>query len=288
MLYILGSITHTFNRKEEEEVIRYRVIDTLSESYMLILPTQLESIIATSNIQVANAIIHNSKIQVNDWVKKVIEGPTSINKEDSEKCSVILLAKEGNKYKVADYTGEIGKISFKQLEERIHGRKVANCSIEDIKNGQIKGIDTYEIIEDKKFETETESKYEAFIAKLGLLGYGDMSFEYEIENHQVKLKKYIGSSTNIILPSFITAIMEKAFEDVDMDTINLNEGLEVIGRLAFGCRRRLEELNRVIIPSTVQLIGNEAFYNHSKLYSTDIRLNMSRVELRNSNTIIVR
>ena len=58
MLYILEVIGQTVEGKNE--VMRYKTIDTLSESPMLLTPTQLKTIFSSSNIQVANATIQNN------------------------------------------------------------------------------------------------------------------------------------------------------------------------------------------------------------------------------------
>ena len=284
MLYIIEVIGHIVDGKTE--VMRYKALDTLSASPMLLTPDQLKTIFSSSSIQVANATIQDNEIKVSDWVNNIGTYRTTDN--DHKKYNLILLSIENDRYKITDYRGDmISEISFTELAECIDRRDVANCTLN--KAGlKIRGIDTYEIISDEKFKATIASKYETFIAKSRLLGYGDISFDYEIENKQVRLRKYTGSSANIILPYFITAIADEAFSGKSIEKISLNEGLAVIGRGAFASSGNKTSWRSVEIPSTVELIGRGAFYRQDKLLNVDGTLNMDRVKLRNIDTIITR
>ena len=284
MIYILEIISQKTNRKTE--ITGYKVLDTLSESPMFLTPIQLKRIFSSSTIQVANAKLHNNEIKVSDWVSEIATG--SSYSSDSKKCPLILTAKRKDTYTVANYQGEITKVNFEELRKYINNNRIANCKphIDTEKDLKTRRTDAYIITEDKRFEEEIDSKYKIFIAKLKLLGHGNTSFNYKIENKQVALKMYTGSSTNIVLPSFITAIKDRAFSGANIETLSLNEGLSVIGRWAFESHGGQARLKRLEIPSTVELIEQGAFYKRINLLNDEGTLNTAIVKLRNSNTII--
>ena len=215
-------------------------------------------------------------VDISDHVDKI---------KTDKKCTWILVAKENNTYKIISCHGIIAKISSRKLNGLINNNQIVNCRLEDNK---FISTDTYEIIPNKEFENTIAEKYEAFQAKALLLGYGSISFEYEIENNQVKIRKYTGSSTNIILPSFITVIMKNAFDNVNVETIELNEGLKLIGVGAFVAENKIPQLRFVEIPSTVELIEPKAFsFNYNTLkYGVDPK--DTKFKLRSNKTIILR
>ena len=81
--------------------------------------------------------------------------------------------------------------------------------------------------------------------------------------------------------------MADAFTEVAIETINLNEGLKVIGNGAFEPFKMSDALSTIEIPSTVQLIGARAFNNNIRLFNNDGTLNMYKIKLRNSNTVMI-
>ena len=298
MIYIIKVTKHEL--EEGKELTQYKILDTLSESHMTIITNQLKTIFSNNKLHIANAEIVNGNIQVHDWVSKIVTKLKSSSANDSiaqfdgieglqlEKCPFILLANKSNSYKVANYHGAIVWLCYKDLKRFIKLNRLANCLSEEQLDGlEIRGIDTHEIIVDEKFEESTADKYKTFIAKSNMLGYKSNSFSYEIENGDVKLKKYTGTGKNIILPSFITAIMADAFTEVAIETINLNEGLKVIGNGAFEPFKMSDALSTIEIPSTVQLIGARAFNNNIRLFNNDGTLNMYKIKLRNSNTVMI-
>ena len=131
-------------------------------------------------------------------------------------------------------------------------------------NKKIKTEDVYTIQKDKEFEAIIAEKYNNFIAKTIILGYKDTSFEYEVENKEVRITHYIGINRNVIVPPFITAIGKQAFRDSAIETIKFSEELRIIGNEAFNTYRK-DSIKQVEIPSTVSLIGNNAFKGNIKL-----------------------
>ena len=288
MLYIIGLIRR--DSKPNGSIIRYKLFDTLSESYMNATPNKIKRILSNQGTQVANAKLHNNIIEIHDWVNNIVLA-NAVNRafinaasESIAKCDFIMLAQETDTYKIIRNNGDIIKVPLEILKALIDQGTVANCSIS---NNQITSTDTYEISTNEEFEKDIAIKYESFKLKAPMLGYGKVSFEYEIENQQVKLKSYTGSSKNVLLPSFITAIMQNAFMEAAIDTIDLNEGLRAIGAGAFSRVGLSDGLSNIEIPSTVEIIGKGAFSNNNKMMKNNGGLDMTKLKLRNSNTIVM-
>lgn len=298
MIYVIGIIRRGYS--PNGEIIRYKILDILSESCIVLTPNQLKDILLNCNIPVVNAELLVNSIGIHPWVEKITaklsgaDNDDFINKYESHMtlttagCPFILLAKEGSLYKVVNYHGALTKLSFDELKTIIREKELANCTtLNTAGETQIKGVCTYKIIIDRQFEEKIALQYEAFVAKANALGYGTITFDYEIENHQVKIKKYTGSSRDIILPPFITAIMKNAFSGVALRTLDLNEGLRVIGAGAFTPEDTSDLLGEVEIPSTVELVGPGAFIHNLRLFKNDGTYNMDKLRLRNNKTVIL-
>ena len=65
--------------------------------------------------------------------------------------------------------------------------------------------------------------------------------------------------SNITIPSYITRIGKSAFSGVSGVSITLNEGLKTIDDRAFLNFDRRNDEKEIIIPSTVEYIGADAF-----------------------------
>ena len=81
--------------------------------------------------------------------------------------------------------------------------------------------------------------------------------------------------------------MVNAFNGIILKTLNLNEGLRVIGTMAFAPTHMSEGLETIEIPSTVELIEHGAFSNNSKLIKINGALNLNKIKLRSDKTIIL-
>ena len=293
MFYVIGVIRSEPDKNGNSRVEKYKLIDTLSESIWSLDTDELQYLIRDGALKVANADLHHRSIKVENWISRVTNHSSKINIADlvnkekstkNEKCEYILLAEDENDYRLTNFKGHTTKISSWLLKKLIDSDNIANCATAE----SLKNEERYQIVKNNEFEKLIALKYEAFITKALALGYGDVSFEYEIENNHVKLRKYTGLSTNIIIPSFITIIMIDSFRKATIETLNLNEGLQVIGAWAFAPMRASFTLKDVEIPSTVKLVGHSAFINNRSLYHRHTgHLIDSRARLRNDETILL-
>ena len=96
--------------------------------------------------------------------------------------------------------------------------------------------------------------------------YSDNSAEFVIRAGT--LEKYIGKSTDVIIPNTVNYIGDSAFKDcVGLKKVKIPNSITNIGNNAFyGCNN-LEDL---IIPDSVIFIGNSAFYGCKSLTSVTI------------------
>ena len=283
MLYIVSIRKYC---STELRILYYRMFDTYSHSLMLIHPDMLKHIILHTEMQVANATVQNGHIVTPDWVNKLTKFTGVGNGSRQSECKYVLTAiEEDNRYKIVDEEGNLSTLREEDLVAIVRSGEVANCTITD--NGGIHATETYTIHKDRAFEELILKKYNNFVAKTTILGYTGISFEYEIENAEVRLKKYTGSNRHVILPSFITAIMGDAFTYPNILTINMNEGLKVIGVRAFSTTKLFGELRYVEIPSTVELVGNKAFIDNPRLVDTNGKIKTDHFKLRNAETLVL-
>lgn len=191
-----------------------------------------------------------------------------------------ILGKIESKFKLAGHREEIIYISDEKLKEYAQEHNITNCEIAN--NGEYKFINVYKLSRDIQFEEYIASKYERYAIKSALLGR-KMAFEYIIEGRKVKLKRYTGTAKDVIVPKFITTIMNRAFEDTGVEQILMEDGLESIGCSAFkGCR-----ISTVEIPSTVRIVGKEAFYRNKRLLTGENEYREDRVRILNNETVIL-
>ena len=260
----------------------YMALDTCSDSVVGISSEFLKNIIQYTKTQVVNASIQNDNIVIKKWVNKLSTYTnTGRSNEHSGATHVLLATKPDSMYKIVDHHGTVSNVWRKDVRKLANYDTIANC------NDRLEFEDTYEITSDAEFIASIAAKYAIFIAKSALLGIGDAGFRYDIENHEVRLLKYTGSSVNIILPSFITAIAQNAFYNANIRTIKLNEGLKVIGARAFVTKETTGLLERIEIPESVEMICNKAFVNNPRLVKSDGTLHSDRFIMRNKKTIVL-
>ena len=296
MIFVIGIIKKGLDTCGE--ILKYNILDTSTDSHMYVTPVIMQNILSNCSTPVANAKLHSNNIILKDWVDNItvkLSGSTNQYPVDdfypntrlvANKCAYTLISKKGNQYKLASFNGALKMTTLHELRGYIGLNKIANCRVAE-DNSNIDSTDTYEIIANKAFEKSIADKYEVFLAKTVMLGYGDISFDYKIENAEIILQRYTGSSKNIILPSFITAIMTKAFEDAQIEKLSLNEGLVSIGDLAFLPKLKHDGIESVEIPSTVEIIAPFAFMSNTKICNHLGILNPNRFKLTNNKTIVM-
>ena len=291
MLYVISVL-----RNKRDEIVMYKVFDTLSHSLMELDKNILINIISNTEIQVVNASIQNNEVILHDWINGISSEKYDYNdyyklKQSGSKFVILSREKDiyiGAEYRTVDYTGKLTYRRINDLTNILESSLVANCRSKDV-NGKLKLSleDAYIIKNDRKFKKLIDSKYDIFIAKTLMLGHKDMTFNYEIENDEVRITKYTGTDTEVILPSFITTIEKESFAFKDIKKLDLNEGLKVIGNEAFIAVGEDNLLDQVEIPSTVELIGVGAFHGNIKLFKKDNTLNTEKFKLRNNKTMVL-
>ena len=256
MLYMI-SISKTSDKR-----IVYVLFETKTESTFICDTESLKTLMLIKKLSIKNIMIVNGELKLKMWPNTISSTNLGVSSLISESDNHILLCKiSEDQFKLISNKEKIHCMSGYALKKLIDENKVFNCTVAD---EEYKSIDTYEVIKDSKFEKHIAEQYEKHIALTSLLGF-KMVFEYIIEGQEVKLKKYTGTSTHVIVPKFITSIMESAFSECKITDIKLNEGLTSIGGYTFeGCN-----ISEVIIPETVEIICGAAFSENRKLINED-------------------
>ena len=291
MIYVISLVKDLNN-----EIANYRVFDDLSQSFMTLNKESLTCILLNTEIQVVNATIQNKDIIVKSWAHGMCIKRSLFSKDrEYSGTQYVVLEKYNDTHKVINcHNGSMHYWSTEDLAIKAKLEQVANCKVmgkEGILELEIEDI--YTRHKDENFEKQIESKYNNFKAKAAMLGNTHMTFDIEIDNNEVIVNKYTGSNRNIILPSFVTIIRKGAFKYAGVDTVDLNEGLKIIGAEAFMSADTEEFIERVEIPSTVELIGSLAFNGNNKLFESRLsrdqcKLNSDRFKLRNSKTVVLK
>ena len=267
-------------RKDRDRVTYYRVYDTCSGSIMLLGPESMKQLILNNMAQVINAKIEKNKLMIKDWQTGVytneseFEGNCFVNKKEG--ASHVLLAAGDTWYKVANSDGIAHNMGSEAFKKFVELGKIINPDIEKV----------HTIHKDVEFEVRIKQKYNNFIAKTILLGFRDITFDYKVENKEVRLSSYTGNSKEVILPPFITAIMAGAFRAKGIKAVKFSDGLKIIGYESFFAQDGNNGLERVEIPKTVELVGNNAFRGNSIMARSDGTPNDKRFILIGDKTTV--
>ena len=254
----------------------FTLFETNTESFFAVDKEEMKRIIIIHKMHTANMELLNGNIQNKHWYNQL-----HLEKEFIHTGSeyILICEIEEGKYKLARHDVGISYFNSEQLQTCLKYHKIANC---DIINGKLKSTGTYKITKDNQFEAEIKERYERYVAKSTLLGR-QMSFNYTIEGKKVKLIKYTGITKDVIIPKFVTTITEKAFNNCNIETLTLEEGLRYIGRGAFsGCN-----LSEIIIPQTVEFIDKEVFYRNKRLVNDYNEYKRDKVKILNSRTTVL-
>ena len=227
----------------------YHLFETHTESIIKAREDLVIELLEKRKIEAKNIYIKHKKIQIKEWPHNI--KPYSVNKADRESEFILLGQINDQRFKLINNTEGVVYATEKQLKRLILFNRVANCSYED---GTEKSIDTCSIKIDPELIRQTKQKYEEFRAKTRLLGL-DVAFEYTIENEDIKITKYTGTSAKVILPNFITTICKEAFMRAHLEEIILNAGLKHVGNGAFAFNR----IKHADIPEAVEIVLQNAF-----------------------------
>ena len=256
-------------RKNSKELV-YNIFETHTESIITADEELVIKLINTHGIEAKNIYIENNKVKVKEWPHSII--PYSENREDRTSDYILLSKINENRFKLFNCVTGVIYAFENYLKELIKFDRVANCTNDE---KIYKSIDTYSIKTDLAFAESINNKYTEFRGKTLLLGM-DISFNYIIENDEVKITKYTGNSHKIILPNFITTICDSAFEYRGIQELTLNTELRYIGSNAFKGNR----LKFIELPDKVRLVGQNAFDFNSES-------NQREYKKTNTNTIII-
>lgn len=233
----------------------YILFETDTESFFGGGQELLQKLVNKNKMSIINANITSKGVSIKQWYR-VLHRTLNIEVESGTDY-VLLCQIDEDTYKLVSYDECVIYVSTEELYGHVMSHKVANCRLN---GGKFESIGTYSVPENMQFKLSIAAQYSRYTAMTALLGR-KMSFDYIIEGDDVKLKRYTGSAIDVIVPKFITSIMQRAFVGSGVATVTLDEGLESIGYYAFqGCN-----LSTVIIPKTVKFIGTGAFYNNKRM-----------------------
>ena len=252
MIYVVGI------RSYREGSSTCTCFDSITESLFDIAEGNLTELLENQGLIIENIKLTNSKLTFEHCFNSI----HYVTSKKSSGADYILIGKiADDDFKLVDYNGKISHTWERDLIRYIKNKKVANCTIN---NKKVISIGTQDISKNTTLEEQIAEKYKIFTAKTALLGY-KMDFKYIIEGTQVKLIKYKGKSTKVIVPKFITAIADRAFLDCRIEKLTLDKGLTHIGGFAFdGC-----DISELTIPDTVELICPGAFFDNKRIVRSD-------------------
>ena len=121
------------------------------------------------------------------------------------------------------------------------------------------------------------------------------------------LKKYIGESVDVVIPTTVREIADHAFSNVKIETVKIPDSVTIIdGRAFFDCSNltnvtignsvtsigdwafsKCKSLTSIIIPDSVTSIGAGAFFECSSLTSIVVDENNSKYDSRNNCNAII-
>ena len=227
----------------------YYLFGTHSESVFKTDERFLIKLVKEKGIEIKNISIKNDRVELNRW-------PHSIesNLGDKESNYVLIGNIEKSQFKMIDSTGKVGYYDEAELKTLIESDRVLNCEYTNNTNKIYKSTDTYSIRKDPKIIEQIYAKYIDFRMQGLHLGM-DLGFDYIIENEEVKITKYTGTSDKVVIPNFITAVLANAYSYRGIRELMINEGLKFIGNSAF----KGNDITFVLLPYSVEIVGKEAF-----------------------------
>lgn len=287
MLYAIAKIVDMYTSKCEYNMVGFRVLDDLTGVTVDITMRDAEKGIRERSLSVENIGYRDGKIDIldeyGDRYNKVMEG-----KLIGSQSLVLLERLSPYEYKCSDYKGTIVTVDFDNMLICDLYESIANAK--EVKAGRItimEGLGEVSKIHNEK-QKDLNKKIENYNMKSKLLGLSRINIECLMGEAII-----VSADKNIkecIIPSFVTGIWQKAFEECDLRSIVIPKSVKFIGSNAFrgceqlkevdmsecglnmyrgvfsGCKRLLE----IKLPSGLKVIPEDSFLCCSKLKRIDI------------------
>lgn len=265
--------------KTEKKIIGYRLLDTDSGQVKDVPQSNVYSILYAREAEVENIGLEGNRIVGTNG--KLQRYPVLVNGQLRGKSPLIILFElVDNRYRVANYTGEIvdideiEAIKYSETEGIANGKIVCdnngNKFISSIKGtykqdklardreyGEtlklkmgLLGVRNYEL-DDRYYARATDENIEELMLGRGILGIQEKGFK-----DMRKLK-------DIYLPNTLMSLGMSGFEGcVSLETIEIPEGIVEIPR---SCFSECVNLREVTFPNSLRKVCWAAFYNCRKL-----------------------
>lgn len=108
---------------------------------------------------------------------------------------------------------------------------------------------------------------------------GDFGY-YKLNDKEVKITEYKGKAKNVQIPATVsgakvTVIESNLFQNSDIETVVIPEGVTEIQKYAFASCQNLKE---VVIPEGVKTIGANAFWNCKNLAKVSLPKSLKKID----------
>lgn len=258
----------TIRKEKKGEIVGYRILNfETGEVYIVgkaYIESSIDKFININRQNMDNILINLPSI---DLKGKLTTGNSRVVLARNTRTGDLLTSSyKGTTaaYSVQDIYNLYSQYSSKEIEFKYGTTRqninedsiVIHCNIEEVSSNTIL-IKKY-----PEFELKVYNEFNNFIAKSKLMGI-DNGFNYHIKGHTVILSKYTGTSEDVIIPSFVNVIAERAFQTtaIEIKKLKLTDGLREIQAKAF----QYNDIKEVDIPTTVEFIGENAFFDNEGL-----------------------
>ena len=273
MIYIVGTVQNT------GYLPLYILFETNSNSFFDGDKNMLRRLAKRHKLMLGNNALEGIKeTETTVWYQQTRH--IELDKDSGASYTLICKQHDG-KYKLAGCDSQLTYVNTETLKTYIQKNQIANCQIIA---GKYEQMGCYTIDRNIKFEKYIAEKYAEYTAKSAVIGR-KMSFDYTIENDTVRLTKYTGITTELVaIPSFITAIGEKAFKDRPIEEVLLNKELKYIGSHAF----RSCDLMEIAVHDNVEFIGKGAFSINPRFEKRKNGLRYAELKILEAGTTLIK
>ena len=272
---------------DHNRLIEYYVLfESHTESFIDADAEVLKNLMLEQKVEIRNVRLIEGTILDGGWpnpthIQNTLHNRKWAEADDTEEYRYMLVCKsDEDKFKISSSKKIVSWISGDKLRKIVDKKKVMNCTVDS--TGTYKSIDAYTIIRDTQLDKLIAEKYNRHIALTSLMGH-NMTFEYIIEGAEVRLTKYTGKAKDVIIPKFITSIIQEAFYNEALNKLTLENGLKYIGKKAFfGCN-----IAEIVIPETVELLFQDTFYGNKQLVTAAGQFT-KELKILNKNATIIK